>query len=242
MKREATSHCSGQLSLPVQLDDSATLANFFIPKSKANAAALVAIENDSAQSLYFWGGAGAGVSHLLQAACRHASSVEQSAIYLPLQEFEQELPSAVLEGLENINLVCLDDVDAVAGKREWAEQLFHLFNRAQSSGSRLLFGAKMSPSNIDTPLADIKSRLSSLLVHKIEKLTDDEIIQSLIFRAGRRGMLMPQSVAEYLLTRYSRKSADQFSVLDKLDTSTLAEKRKLTVPFVRTVLEGADDE
>ena len=242
MNQEVASSRSGQLSLPVQLDDSATFANFFIPESKINAAILATIEHDLTQSVYLWGSAGAGVSHLLQAACRQISLGGRRAIYLPLKEFDEASPRDVLEDLENMDLVCIDDVDSLSGKSEWAEQLFHLFNRAQASGCRLLFGAKVSPSNIDTSLADVKSRLSSLLVHRVEALPDREIAQALIFRARRRGMAMPKTVAEYLLTRYSRKSADQFDALDRLDKSTLVEKRALTVPFVKMVLEATADE
>ena len=46
MNQEVASSRSGQLSLPVQLDDSATFANFFIPESKINAALLATIEHD----------------------------------------------------------------------------------------------------------------------------------------------------------------------------------------------------
>lgn len=227
---------SGQLSLPVHLDDGATLANFFLPENGKNAAALQAVEKDTVQSAYFWGGAGAGVSHLLQAACQRASVAERSAIYFPLKQFLHQSPEEVLAGLEHMDLVCLDDVDLAVCDLEWAEQVFHLFNRSESTGCQLLFGAKVSPTNIGTPLADLRSRLSSLLVHKIEKLSDDESVQALIFRARLRGMVMPSAVAEYLLATYSRKSSDQFAALDRLDKATLAEKRKLTVPFVKTVI------
>ena len=237
MRAKASHTHPGQLSLPVHLDDGATLANFFVPENGTNAAALQAVKDDIFQSVYFWGGIGAGVSHLLQAACQRASVEGRSAIYLPLKQFLQQSAEDVLVGLESMNLVCLDDLDSVVCDSKWAEQVFHLFNRSESTGCQLLFGAKVSPTNIETPLADLRSRLSSLLVHKIKKLSDDESVQALRFRARLRGMEMPSAVAEYLLATYSRKSSHQFAALDKLDKATLAKKRKLTVPFVKTVLE-----
>lgn len=241
MKETLRPQTSGQLALPVQLDDGATLANFFLPDNKKNLAALKTIEEDLNQSAYLWGGPGAGISHLLQAACQSASLATKQSIYLPLKDIRQAPADQVLAGLETMNLICLDDLDSVVDSTEWTEQLFHLFNRSVIAGSRLLFGAKMPPLNLDTSLADLKSRLSSLLVHKVEKLSDEETVQALIFRAHRRGIEMPATVAEYLLSRYSRKSSDQFAALDKLDKAALTEKRKLTVPFVKMVLEADND-
>lgn len=234
---------SGQLSLPVRLDDSATLENFFLPSDSPNSHLISTLQDiENLPSLYLWGDNGAGVTHLLQALCHQAQKYQQSAIYIPLHEFQEQPAEQMLAGMESMNLICLDELESVSADSLWAEQLFHLFNRSLTSNCKLVFGAQASPAALDTPLADLRSRLSSVLLYKVTKLSDQEITQALVFRARRRGMEMPSSVAQYLVTRYSRDLSDQFRALDKLDQATLVEKRKLTIPFVKSILEDKRDE
>ena len=87
--------------------------------------------------LYCWGSVGSGKTHLLQACCRHADELARTAAYLPLQD-SLELPPELLQGWEHYQLVCVDDIDAVAGHAAWEEALFHCFNRIREAGGRLL--------------------------------------------------------------------------------------------------------
>jgi DnaA family protein len=68
--------------------------------------------------------------------------------------------------LSNTNW-CLDDLQAIAGKADWEEALFHLFNRLRDSGRRLLIAASTSPRELPVKLADLKSRLTLALIFQM---------------------------------------------------------------------------
>ncbi|MGY8818503.1 MAG: DnaA ATPase domain-containing protein, partial [Pseudomonadales bacterium] len=117
-----------QLPLGIRLRDDATFANFY---PGANAAALGYVERVcspaagwSDELIYLWGGTGVGRSHLLQAACLRVEQRGELAVYLPLAEVAEYGP-ALLDDLEQSELVCLDDLDAIAGDPVWEEALFH---------------------------------------------------------------------------------------------------------------------
>jgi DnaA family protein len=55
-------------------------------------------------------------------------------------------------------------------------------------------------------------------------------------RATARGMEMNDEVANFIINRSSRSAKELFSLLDVLDRKSLADKRKLTIPFVREVI------
>ena len=108
-----------QLPLGVRLRDDATFANYY---PGANAAALGYVERlceaDAGWTeslIYLWGGDGVGCSHLLQAACLRFEQRGEAAVYLPLAEVAEYGPE-LLDGLDQSELVCLDDLDAVAGR------------------------------------------------------------------------------------------------------------------------------
>lgn len=197
--------------------------------------ASIAGEAAGEQFIYIWGPAGAGKSHLLQAVCQLASETTVSAAYLPLAEVVEYGPAA-LEGLENLAVVCLDDLQAIAGRDEWEEALFHCYNRLRDSSTVLVVAADASPQGLGIRLPDLQTRLGWGPVFHVAELSEKEKIQAMQTRAQKRGFDLPAEVAEYLLRRQARDMTSLFALLDRLDEASMAQHRKLTIPFVRGLL------
>lgn len=228
-----------QLPLGVRLRDDATFKNFY-PGS--NAVALGYVERlcqaDAGWTenlIYLWGAAGVGRSHLLQAACLQMDQSDQQAVYLPLAELIEHGPD-LLEGLEHCQLVCLDDLQVLAGRDDWQEALFHLFNRLRDQGQRLLLSATTAPRELPLELADLRSRLSQALVFQLRELAEEDKLHALQLRASRRGLQMPDEVAAFILNRGTRSMNALFELLERLDQASLQAQRKLTIPFLKEVL------
>lgn len=185
--------------------------------------------------IYCYGEYGSGRTHLLQ-ACYHFTQKENySAFYVSLSNHHEFSP-IIFDALENQQYVFIDDVDAIAGNQAWEEALFYFYNRARENQVSLLMSATLPPQQLNYVLPDLQSRLSYGLVLEIKNLNDDEKIQALQMRARLRGLYLPQEVANYLLHHGSRNMHDLFSALETVDHASLAEQRKLTIPFIKTVL------
>ncbi|UCE89264.1 MAG: DnaA regulatory inactivator Hda [Pseudomonadota bacterium] len=221
-----------QLPLAVALRDSATFGSFYAAGNEAVVHALRAADE---AFVYFWGVHGAGKSHLLQAVCHHAVDRRVSAGYLPQGE-RANLRPAALDGFERQQVVCLDDLHAVAGLPEWETALFNLFNGLRERGGRLVVAAEAAPAALKMGLPDLSSRLASGAVFRLAELDDAGKVAALQHRARRRGFEMPDAVAEYLLSRCPRDTYSLFALLERLDHASLAAQRRLTIPFVRTLL------
>ncbi|WP_447590000.1 DnaA regulatory inactivator Hda [Aquipseudomonas campi] len=228
-----------QLPLGVRLRDDATFANYY---PGANAAALGYVERmceaDAGWAenlIYLWGIEGVGRSHLLQAACLRFEQRGESAVYLPLAEVADYGP-ALLDNLEQCGLVCLDDLDAVVGRAEWEEALFHLFNRLRDAGRCLLLAAAAAPRELPVGLADLQSRLTLALVFQLHALSDEEKLRALQLRASRRGLHLTDEVGRFILTRGERSMSALFELLERLDQASLQAQRKLTIPFLKETL------
>jgi DnaA family protein len=190
--------------------------------------------------LLVWADKGKGKSHLLQAACNLASQSGMTVCYLPGGEIMQRAPT-IFEGLEQLDMICIDDIDLMMQARDWEEGLFDLINRVRSAGKRLLFAASKSPESIDIDLADLRSRLTWGPVFHLQELGDEDKIRAMQKRADQSGLVMADNVANYLLTHYPRNLFDLFERLDHLDKASMAMQRRLTIPFVKTVLEAGSD-
>lgn len=192
---------------------------------------------DQTRPLYLWGEQGSGKSHLLQATCKAAAKAGRTVAYVPLKLFAKQ-PVTILDGLEAQQLVCVDDLDVVAGQRDWEEALFHLFNRLYDRGGITLFAARLSPRRLDMVLEDLRSRLSWGLVYPLRALGDEEKIMLLKQRAESRGFYLADEVLQFLMTRASRDLTSLLALLDRIDHASLAEQRRITVPFVKSLLAG----
>lgn len=229
-----------QLSLGVTLNDDATFDNFHAPSGSSNAQASALVraqaEGLGEQVVFLWGAPGVGLTHLLQAGCHRAHDSGLSFQYLPLQELIEVEPHHLFEGLEALEYICIDNLEAVAGRADWEEALFHLFNRVREQGHRLLLAAHKGPHQLPIELADLRSRLQWGVTWQLQALADIDKQQALRQRARARGLELSDEVAQYILQRVSRDMDELFRCLQRLDQASLAAQRKLTIPFVKKVL------
>ncbi len=225
-----------QLTLGVALPDNARFENYLLGANQEVVAQLQSVITAAEPvQLYCWGSAGLGKTHLLQALCHAAAEAGQSSIYIPLDQFTSLHPS-LLEGLEEKQVICLDDLHRIAGQAAWEEALFHSYNAIQQRGSSLVVSADAVPSQLPLKLADLRSRLASGLIYNLQPLDDLQRLEALQLRAKGRGFDLPADTGQYLMRRVPRDMVALFQLLDKLDKASLSAQRRLTIPFVKTIL------
>jgi DnaA family protein len=226
-----------QLLLNIALTPENTFANYYIsPTNQALIYSLLGFVSEPSENfIYIWGKPGSGRTHLLQAACHAANQQQLLAIYLPLQD-KQEFSTALLESLEQCDLVCLDNIECIAGDKLWEEAVFHLFNRLRDAHKHLIVAAPSAPTHLSLHLADLQSRLSSGLTFQVASLRDIDKQQLLQMRAKERGLQMNANVANYLMKHWPRDIQALLQALAQLDQASLLHQRKLTLPFVKQTL------
>jgi len=212
------------------------IANFHFSEQELAEVVSSFCQQKEPRFLYLWGGASSGKTHLSLAIAEQEQASQKKTLYLPLAELVKTASPEMLHSLESLNLVCLDELEAVAGNPEWEEALFHCFNRLQDSGCQLLVASLNNPATLKIQLADLRSRLATGLVYQLESLNDSEKQQVMIVQSRARGLEMPPEVAQYLLRQHSRDLNELMHFLHALDKASLAAQRRLTVPFVRQVL------
>ena len=222
-----------QMVLPLQLADHAVFASFLSHGNETLVATLARLSaGDTGQGCWLWGSPATGKTHLLQAVCDRAGD---RSVYLPLTLLADAGPG-MLEGLASRELICIDDIDRVAGEGQWELALFNLFNDLHEAGGQLIVSAKAAPRGCGIELADLASRMSRLPVFQVQPLDEQQRVAALQLRAQHRGLELPNDTAAYLLKRSRRDMASLYGLLDKLDLEALRAQRRLTIPFVRDVL------
>lgn len=225
-----------QLPLNIQLRDHATFSSFYPGDNLEAFNAITHILDPKTEPfLYVWGCDEVGKSHLLQAACNQAMELGLASAYFSLKDLVLQSPE-VWQGIESLSLICVDDLEYIAGNPVWEEALFHLFNRILLQQNRLFVSANSAPKDLAIALPDLKSRLASGVTYQLHRLTDDQKIKVLQLRAKQRGLKITLLVGRFLLNHCSRSMTELFGILEVLDRASLAEQRRLTIPFVKQIL------
>lgn len=227
-----------QLALPLQLDDHAVFESFLANGNEA----LVALLDEAATTgrgtgCWLFGAAAVGKTHLLQAVSARAGD---RSVYVPLALLLESGPD-VVTGLERRELVCIDDIDRIAGNDDWELAIFSLCNGILAEGGQLIAAASTPQRECGFRLPDLASRLSQLPTFRVVDLSDADRQLALQLRSTHRGLELPDETARYLLSRSRRDMRSLYRLLDTLDHEALRAKRRLTIPFVRDVLNNLPD-
>jgi DnaA-homolog protein len=234
---------NNQLTLSVQLPDDETFKSYqsAVNQSVCNllndfisTKAELSQEN-TIYGFYLFGIQGVGKSHLLHACCAQAQENQQTSVCLSFSEL-RHLSVEVLDGLEHIDLICLDDIQFISGEASWQQAVFDLYNRVSEHNKKLIITGNKSVQDLQLSLPDLRSRLSWGYIEQVKPLSDDEKLLAIQFRAQQRGLLLTDEVARFLLTRLSREMSSLLDALDKLDKASIREQRKITIPFIKDVL------
>lgn len=226
-----------QLLPGFSLSDDADFDSFFAPQSLRLVKSTLQqfVRDGSEDFVYLSGVDGSGKSHLLQAMCKLASEQGKAAIYLPLQQLAGYAPQEVFQGIEAFDVICLDDLDAIAGHTAWEVAVFDLFNQRLQAEKPLYFAAREPARQLPVALPDLQSRLASCLSFQLPNFSDEEKIELLQFRARRRGIELNDACALFIIQRSGRGNAALIQVLDRIDQDSLTAGRKVTVPFIKKV-------
>jgi len=231
-----------QLALGLTLPESTSLESYLPATNQQAVADLVACAKGTGEPfIYLWGAEQTGKSHLLQAAIQLADQAGRSALYIPLDQATQLSP-AIFDNLEQMDLICLDGVERIAGQADWEQGVFGLFNRLREQDKSLLVAARCSPLHLPLRLADLASRLSWGLCYQLQPLDDQHKIQALSAAAARRGLVLSDETARYILRHTQRDMGSLRQLLKQLDQASLEAKRGLTIPFIKAFMEQQRDQ
>ncbi|OAI02817.1 DnaA regulatory inactivator Hda [Methylomonas methanica] len=225
-----------QVPLQFEFQNDQTFASFFPGNNAEIVTQLQALAtNGQEQQIFIWGDAGSGKSHLLQACCQQAKLVGKDPFYLAFDADNLPAPT-LLEGLEDLELVCFDNIQTLADHSDWEHALFAFYNTHRQNNHKLLLTADCPPKFLSFALPDLKTRMAWGLTLKIQPLRDDQLIEALTYKAHFLGFDIPPAVGRFLLNHYVHDLAALWLLLDKIDRATLAAQRKLTIPFLKQIL------
>ncbi|MCK5898460.1 MAG: DnaA regulatory inactivator Hda [Methylococcales bacterium] len=188
------------------------------------------------QQFFLSGNKSLGKSHLLQACCQLAHTEGQHPFYYPFEP-KRLPPLSLFEDLETVELVCLDNIDNILGHLDWEQTFLNFLNQQLETNNRLILASGTPLDEIEIKLPDLKNHLHNYLILSLSPLEQDEIIAALIHKARYMGITLTQKAGRFLVTHYASDLPSMWVLLEQLDKATLSAQRKLTIPFLKQLLE-----
>jgi DnaA-homolog protein len=234
-RRQSLSLVMKQLVLDIAPSPPPTLANF-VPGR--NAELLQTLGNivagvEREHFVYLWGGVGCGRTHLLQGMAETCIRNKMSTAYFACDANTNFVAN------DEADCVTVDDVDRLNANAQIG--LFNLYNRIRDEGRVLLLvSGPAAPAQLKLKVReDLVTRLGWGLVYQVHELTDEEKIKAMQSHAASRGLDLSREICDYLLRHARRDLPSLMATLDALDSYSLANQRKVTVPLVRELLQVA---
>ena len=227
-----------QLALQIQINERASLNNFFV--SKKNNKTIQILKNillgfDKGVQIFIDDLGSNGKSYLLQAICNDFSNSNNSSIYIPMQEAINLDPS-IFEGVSELNLICIDDIDLINKRREWEIALFNLINECYEKECFLLLSGSI---NKLEAIPDLVSRIKKMETLRLEAINDDELLEATKAISKNLNIEISDKNMNYLINNSKRDIKTIFRTLSQLEKESLERKKSIGLNLIKEVIQNS---
>lgn len=224
-----------QIPLTFKQNSVQTFSEFKVGKNSVLIDSLHSFAQSGESLFYLWGESGAGKSHILQAFINRLSIENQTAVILNLDDLRNRNSISLVEMFDYI---CIDSAEIIAGDALLEESLFCWINEVRQAHKKILIAGQLSNKSDVWQLPDLCSRIQSGRTYELIPLDRDEVLFIFNKLAQKKGIVIDQKVIAFLEKNCPMNLSFLSILLDKLDKITLVEKKQVTIPLLKKILES----
>ncbi len=213
-------------------------------------AALYVAEFPGAQynPLFIHGSCGLGKTHLLQGLCKRFIELHPTKrwMYLTGEEFTNEFLTALRTNkldafrrkVRDLDLLVIDDVHFIAGKKATQEEFLHTFNSIEAMGRQVVMASDDHPKMIEEFGESLVNRFVSGMVVRIDPpnyATRCEILRALALRSG---LPLSEEVTAWIARRVTQNVRELEGAVTRIGAHVKLTARN---PDVATATEALGD-
>ena len=226
-----------QLALQIQINERASLDNFFVSKNNNQTIQIlknILLSSNKGAQIFIDDLGSNGKSYLLQAICNDFSNSNNSSIYIPMQETINFDPS-ILEGISELNLICIDDIDLINKRREWEIPFFNLINECYEKECFLILSGSI---NKLKAIPDLISRIIKMETLRLEAINDDELMEATQAISKNLNIEISDKNMNYLINNSKRDIKTIFRTLSQLEKESLERKKSIGLNLIKDVIRS----
>ena len=247
-------------SAPSNLDPKYTFESFVVgPNNEYVFAAAQSVAEDPAGTynpLFIYGGTGLGKTHLMQAIANKIVCEKPylKVIYVTCEKFVNEIIDNMFTGrgadtrdkgsklrqhYRSADVLIVDDIQFIEGKKAVQEEFFHTFNELVAKGKQIIISSDHSPKELAALEERLKTRFSGGLLFDILPPDYETKVAILKRKAFEKKCIVPDDVLNFL----AKDSGDDVRTLEGRLTKVIFASRlheePITVQLARNALSEA---
>jgi chromosomal replication initiation ATPase DnaA len=198
--------------------------------------------------LFIYAAPGLGKTHLLTAVGHSALAINPglAVAYLTLDDFVETFHAAIAAGqgdayrrrYSELGLLLLDDVQALARRREMQSELLRVVDAMQASGGQIVLASDRPPADIEALDDRLLRRFGGGLVVDVGAPDYETRVAILRRKADARGLDLAPGVLEAAAQIPLDNVRELLGALNRLGAAEAAAGRPLSVPEARAELAG----
>ena len=212
----------------------------------AYAAALGAAQNPGQgyNPLFIYGGPGLGKTHLLQAIGHTATASRARVLYVSGEQFTNDFINAIRkqktdefrDKYRSVDLLMIDDIHFISGKKQTEESFFHTFNELHNSNRQIIITSDSPPKSMSLLEDRLRSRFEWGLIVDIQPPELETRLAILQAKAEQAGTGIPPDVLEFIARRIKRNIRELEGGLNRVTAYARLLRAKITTELAARAL------
>ena len=146
------------------------------------------------------------------------------------------LDPSILQGVSQLNLICIDDIELINNYGKWQIALFNLINECYEKESILLLSGSI---NKLEAIPDLVSRIKKMEILKLEAINDDELLKATKAISKNLNIEISQKNMNYLINNSKRDIKTIFRTLSQLEKESLERKKSIGLNLIKEVIQNS---
>ena len=229
-----------------------TFDNFVIGGSNkfAQAAAFAVSESPATayNPLFIYGGVGLGKTHLMHAIGNKIIKNNPSAkiLYVTSEQFINELINSIKDAnyknelfrskYRNIDVLLIDDIQFIAGKKMGQEEFFHTFNTLHQNGKQIIISSDKPPRDIPLLEERLKSRFEWGILADISKPDFETRVAILRKKVQADNIIIDDYILSLIATKIESNIRELEGVLNKIVAYASLTHSQITVEMAEKAI------
>ena len=200
--------------------------------------------------LFIHGTCGLGKTHLLQGLCRKFADTHPTKkwMYLTGEEFTNEYVQALKTNkvdqfrrkMRDLDLLVIDDVHFLGGKRATQEEFLHTFNAIEATGKQVVMASDAHPKQIEEFGESLINRFISGMVVRVDPPNYAMRCEILRLMATKQNLVLADDVVDWVAKRVTQNIRELEGALTRVRALASLHRAPPTLDVVCEALSDLD--
>ena len=197
--------------------------------------------------LFLYGDVGLGKTHLIHSIGNQVLDAypHLKVLYVPSATFTDEFITSIREKTtpdfrkkyRNVDVLLVDDVQFLSGRKETQEEMFHTFNIMYNQNKQIVFTSDVPPRELKDLEERLTNRFTSGLIADVN-IPDYETRTAILEKkVSMEKLNIPQAVKEFIISNIVSNIRDMEGALNKVMACAKLTNKPLTLELAQHVLK-----